>query len=440
IWVQSTPGESSTFSFTLPKDAQVQRKPESEYMKTLQELETVRTIFSMLHADFELNQVLELILESIKTTIGFDRIRLYLLDKKKSRLHGVVALGTPDFDKVIVDVKKDKILQEIFVRKKAQVYHFYDNPAINKLLGKESSTPFAAVPLIVKNNVIGLLTADNIFSKKMITRNNLETFNTFANSAAIAIENATLLDETERQVEERTKELTETNIRLRDIDKQRNEFMSYVSHELRTPLTSLIGYSKLMLAGNLAGKQLEDSMKIIHKEALRLKSMIDDYLDLTKMEAGKIQMQRKRTDLYELVDSVIQLMLPQAKQKNLIMVLTGSKITNVMVDQDKIKQAVLNIVSNAIKFTQKGKVTISLKDFKNHFELHVQDTGIGIAKEDFEKVFDKFHQIQHDFHTEKGSGLGMPITKQIVESHGGKIWFESQLGIGSTFSFSIPKN
>lgn len=440
IWVQSTPGESSTFSFTLPKNVRM-KKPseEGEYVKILQELETIRTIFNMIHADFELNQILELILESIKSTIGFERIRLYLLNKSKSKLEGVVAIGTPNFAQVVVDVKKDKILQEIFSRKRAHVYHFYDNPRINKLLGKDSSTPFAAVPLIVKNNVIGLLTADNVFSNKMITRSNLDTFTMFANSAAVAIENATLLDHMEKEVGERTKELTGANRRLKEIDQQRNEFMSYVSHELRTPLTSLIGYSKLILSGNVKGKQLEESMKIIHKEAIRLKNMIDDYLDLTKMEAGKVQMNRKKADLYSLVDNVIQIMLPQAKQKNLIMVLTGNKVRNIMLDSDKIKQALLNLVSNAIKYSEKGKITINIKDLKNSVEIHVKDTGIGIAREDFGKVFDKFSQIQHNIKTDKGSGLGMPITKQIIESHGGSIWFDSRLGAGSTFSFSLPK-
>ncbi|MCK4670370.1 MAG: GAF domain-containing protein [Nanoarchaeota archaeon] len=441
IWVQSTPGKSSTFSFTLPKDIKVKKQSseESEYFKTLQELETVRTIFNMIHAEFELNQILGLILESIKSTIGFDRIRLYLLDKKKTTLNGVVAIGTSNFDKLSIEAEKDKILQEIFVRKRAQVYHFYDNPGVNKLLGKDSSTPFAAVPLVVRNSVIGLLTADNIYSNKMITRSNLDTFTTFANSTAVAIENATLINQMEKEVEDRTEELTNANERLREIDKQRNEFMGYVSHELRTPLTSLIGYSKLILSGGVKGKQLEESVKIIHKEALRLKNMLDDYLDLTKMEAGKVQMKQKPTDLYFLVDNVIQIMLPQAKQKNLIMILTGQKVKDINIDQDKIKQALLNLISNAIKFTQKGKVAINLKDFDDHVEIHIKDTGIGIAKEDFDKVFDKFNQIQHDFHTEKGSGLGIPITKQIVESHGGKIWFDSQLGIGSTFSFSLPK-
>jgi signal transduction histidine kinase len=215
--------------------------------------------------------------------------------------------------------------------------------------------------------------------------------------------------------------------------------MSYVSHELRTPLTSLIGYSKLLISGAIPEMQHDESIRIINTEATRLKLMIDDYLDLAKMEAGKIQMNKESIDIIALIKEVLLIMTPLAQEKDLKVDFKYDNIESINIDSDKIKQALYNLVGNAIKFTDKGGIRIELKDKGEEVQIDVEDNGAGIAKKDFEKVFDKFKQIQHNVERTKGSGLGMPITKQIVESHDGKIWFDSEPDKGTTFSFTLPK-
>ncbi|MBW3012806.1 GAF domain-containing protein, partial [Candidatus Woesearchaeota archaeon] len=443
IWVRSIPGKTSTFSFTIPRNIKGTKRThdEQELAKTIEELETVRTIVNIMHTDIQLKNLLELILKSIQDAIGFERIRLYLVEKDMDKMRGVIGIGTPNMNKIEINVKDDDIVQKIFKTKNAQLYHYYGNETINHILGKEADLPFAAVPLLVKNKVIGLISADNLYSSKIITKQNLRSLTMFANTAAVAIENARLMDSMEQQVKERTKELLDTNEQLKKMDKQKDEFMSYVSHELRTPLTSLIGYSKLLLGGSLSQDQQLESIKIMNTEATRLKFMIDDYLDLAKMEAGKIQMKKEPIDAIELIKEVLLIMTPLAKEKDLEVEFIHDNIDLVDIDSDKIKQALYNLVGNAIKFTKEGAIKIELLDKNEGFQINIKDSGIGIAKEDFEKVFDKFRQIQHskEMVRAKGSGLGMPITKQIIESHNGKIWFESELGRGTTFSFLLPK-
>jgi PAS domain S-box-containing protein len=441
IWVKSVPGKSSMFTFTIPRDIKTPGKnvEDQELAKTLEELETVRTISNIMHTDIELENLLELILKSIQNSVGLDRVRLYLLSNSGKKMQGVIGIGTPNMSKIEIDVKKDEILQKIFKTKKANIYRYYGDKAVNKILDKDENSPFAAVPLMVKNKVIGILTADNIYSNKIITRQNLRSLTMFANTSAVAIENARLMDSMEQQVRERTKKLTEANEQLKKMDEQKDEFMSYVSHELRTPLTSLIGYSKLLISGAIPEMQHDESIRIINTEATRLKLMIDDYLDLAKMEAGKIQMNKELTDIITLIKEVLLIMTPLAQEKNLKVDFNFDEIGSVNVDPGKIKQALYNLVGNAIKFTDKGGIKVELKDKGKQIQIDVVDNGAGIAKEDFEKVFDKFKQIQHNVERSKGSGLGMPITKQIIESHNGKIWFDSEPNEGTTFSFTLPK-
>jgi len=441
IWVKSIPGKSSMFAFTIPKDIKTSRKSseDQELSKTLEELETIRTISNIMHTDIELETLLELILKSIQNSISLDRVRLYLLNNSGKKMKGVIGIGTPNMSKIDIDVRKDEILQKIFKTKKANIYRYYGDKAINKILDKDENSPFAAVPLMVKNKVIGILTADNIYSNKIITKQNLRSLTMFANTSAVAIENARLMDSMEQQVRERTKKLTEANEQLKNMDKQKDEFMSYVSHELRTPLTSLIGYSKLLISGAIPEMQQDESIRIINIEATRLKVMIDDYLDLAKMEAGKIQMNKEPADIIALIKEVLLIMAPLAQEKGLQVDFNYDDMELIDIDSGKIKQALYNLIGNAIKFTGKGGVKVELKNKETQIQIDVVDNGVGIAKQDFEKVFDKFKQIQHNIEQTKGSGLGMPITKQIVESHNGKIWLESEPDKGTTFSFTLPK-
>ncbi len=427
IWVKSTPGKSSTFYFTLPKNLKpkVVLESDEKFAKTIEELETIRAISGFVQKNFDLKQILHLILQGIRSAVGFDRVRLYLYDKEKSVMNGTVAIGNDSIDKISIDIKPNTFVSKIIHNRKAVLIKDSKETPYNKELGKKSDTPFAAVPLIIRNDVIGLIAGDNVVSGKIITQQNLNSFTAFANNAAIVIEYVRLYEEMEKKVKERTKQL--------------EDFMNYVSHEMRTPLTSLIGYSRLLSADTLDQKSKAESIGILNREATRLKVMIDDYLDLSKLEYGKHELRMKNVDLSKLINDVAKVMVIQSDKKNLhFNYRCNSAVVNA--DEEKIKQVLFNLLSNAIKFTEKGKVGIKVADLSDYYLISVSDTGIGIKDEDKEKVFDKFRQIEHGHKTEKGTGLGLIISKKIIESHKGKVWFDSSYGKGSTFYFTLPKN
>ncbi|MBW2995271.1 GAF domain-containing protein, partial [Candidatus Woesearchaeota archaeon] len=435
IKINSKIRKGTEVSFSLPKNLIVENEVEESYRlrRTVDELKSVRSIFNIMHSEKSLKEILTLILEEIHKTIGFDRIRLYLLDKNKRTLRGTVAIGTPNIEKVTADVrqlKNFKLIKSMFENKQAEVVEQDTHPFIHNF---PHSSKIATMPLFVKGNVIGVIAADNLYSAKEITRDDLKSLTVFANSAAICIENFKLYEETEKKVKDRTKELVKIN-------KQKDEFLSYISHELRTPLTSLLGYSKLMLSKKLDNRTSKESLNIIFSESERLKNMINNLLDLSKIEAGKVKLEKTNTDLISLAKQVKELMQKQAEENGLKLQVEAKNISKINCDRDKVKQVLLNLVSNGIKFTKKGSVKIILKNKEDHIEIQIKDTGIGMAEKDFPKVFSKFDQIKNEMQNQRGTGLGMPISKQIVELHNGEMWIKSKLKKGSSFFFTLPKN
>ena|GEM_PF-448325 len=278
--------------------------------------------------------------------------------------------------------------------------------------------------------------------------------------------------ELESLVAERTKELTEANQKLQELDKVKSDFLSTVSHELRTPLTSVLGFAKItkkkledtvfpMVQSQdkktqKTIKQVEDNLHIIVSEGERLTALINDVLDLAKMEAGKIEWKMQPLSMAEIIERATAATMALFEQKRLTLIKeVEERLPEVVGDKDRLIQVVINLLSNAMKFTERGSVTCRVKqrsvgatgwsplpaegEIPNTIVVSVIDTGVGIAELDREKVFEKFKQMGDTLTDKpKGTGLGLPICKQIVEHHGGRIWVESELGKGSNFSFTLP--
>lgn len=261
--------------------------------------------------------------------------------------------------------------------------------------------------------------------------------------------------ELEAKVNERTKELSEKHKELKKysddlkkayeelqtLDKAKDDFLALVSHELRTPLSSIVAYTEVLLDDMAESKEEEKNyLEIIKSESGRLTRLINNVLDLSKMEAGRMPFEFKYVELNKLVNASIKGLAGAAsKRKHKLINNLENLSIEVLADEDKIIEVLSNILSNAIKFTRDGgTISISGKVKNNKAEIAISDTGIGIRKEDFEKVFDKFQQIEDVNHHSEGTGLGMPISKLIVENHKGNIWFESVAGKGTTFYFTLP--
>ncbi|MGE5415953.1 MAG: ATP-binding protein [Acidobacteriota bacterium] len=244
--------------------------------------------------------------------------------------------------------------------------------------------------------------------------------------------------------------------KLIELDKVKTDFLSTVSHELRTPLTSILGFAKIIgrtlenrvlpaiedtdQATQRIVEQLVENTEIIYSESQRLTSLINDLLDIAKMEAGKIDWNFQKIYLGDVVvrAGVATSALFDEKRVELGFDL-GDDVLPVTADKDRITQVIINLISNAVKFTESGRVTCEVKNYGDEVRVTVSDTGIGINEKDFENIFDRFKQVG-DTLTNKpqGTGLGLPICKQIIEHHGGRIWVESNIGTGSRFSFVLP--
>jgi PAS domain S-box-containing protein len=246
------------------------------------------------------------------------------------------------------------------------------------------------------------------------------------------------------ELEQRSQELAEANVRLEEMSRHKSRFLANMSHELRTPLNSIIGYTKLMLDG-LEGEITEEQRKdlrTVYNNSQSLLALINDLLDLSKIEAGKVTVTNEAFTLTELLDEVLPFMRRLAEGKGLALeYMVAPGIDHLYADRAKTKQTLVNLLGNAVKFTEKGSIKLEVAEGDGEFVFSVSDTGMGIKKEDLEVIFDSFKQVgPAQIAGFEGTGLGLAISKQFVEMQGGRIWAESELGKGSTFTFTLPKN
>ena len=230
---------------------------------------------------------------------------------------------------------------------------------------------------------------------------------------------------------------------LAEASRHKSEFLANMSHELRTPLNAILGFSEVLIEkmfGEVNDKQL-DYLKDIHSSGQHLLSLINDILDLSKIEAGKMELQPSDFDLPAALQTAVTLVKERAQSHGIQLNLEiAPKLGTIHADERKFKQIMLNLLSNAVKFTpDRGTVAVTAKANDTMVEVSVTDSGAGIAPEDHGAVFEEFRQVGQDAGRKaEGTGLGLPLTKRFVELHGGKIHLESVLGKGSTFTFTIP--
>ena len=288
-----------------------------------------------------------------------------------------------------------------------------------------------AVPLLREGTPLGVMflrrTEVQPFTDKQVTLSL-----TFANQAAIAIGNVRLF----RELQEKTRQ-------LEIADKHKSEFLANMSHELRTPLNAIIGFSEVLQArmfGELNDKQA-DYLGDIHESGKHLLSLINDILDLSKIEAGRMELEPSEFDLPAALQNALTLVRERAQRHGIALDLAiDPAVRTIRADERKVKQIVLNLLSNAVKFTPDGgRVEVQARMDTDKVEVAVSDTGIGIAKQDQETVFEEFRQVGRDYTRKaEGTGLGLALSRRFIELHGGSIRLESEPGKGSTFTFTLP--
>lgn len=258
-------------------------------------------------------------------------------------------------------------------------------------------------------------------------------------------------EDLERRVQERTvdleqrgQELANTNVSLEEASRHKSEFLASMSHELRTPLNSIIGYTKLILdglEGDINEEQKRD-LQTVHRNGTLLLELINGLLDLSRIEAGKTVLSYGTFIISDLLSEVIPSVEQLAREKGLTLTYSvAPDLDNLYADKAKTKQVLINLLGNAIKFTNEGSVKLNVAETDGDFIFSVTDTGIGMEEGNLEAIFDSFKQVGETAQIAgyEGTGLGLAISKQFIEMQGGRIWAESELGKGSTFTFTLPK-
>jgi signal transduction histidine kinase len=287
-----------------------------------------------------------------------------------------------------------------------------------------------AVPMLREGQLIGsLVVARN--APGAFPRETVDLLSTFASQSALAIQNARLF----REIEDKSRQLEVAS-------QHKSEFLANMSHELRTPLNAIIGFSEVLserMFGELNEKQ-EEYLKDIYASGNHLLSLINDILDLSKIEAGRMELELTDFDLPTALDNALTLVRERAGRKSIALQTSiDERLGQIQADERKVRQVVLNLLSNAIKFTPEGgRIDVRAAPVDGSVEVSVTDTGVGIAPEDQEAVFEEFRQVGTADKKMEGTGLGLTLCRKFVELHGGRIWVKSQLGQGATFTFTIP--
>jgi signal transduction histidine kinase len=287
-----------------------------------------------------------------------------------------------------------------------------------------------SVPLLREDQIIGSLSL-NRRSPGEFPPEVVEVLKTFATQSALAIQNARLF-----------REIADKSAQLEAASRHKSEFLANMSHELRTPLNAIIGFSEVLterMFGELNEKQ-EEYLKDIYASGQHLLSLINDILDLSKIEAGRMELEVTDFDLPSAIDNALILVRERAGRRGITLGPSVDEgLGTIRGDERKVKQVLLNLLSNALKFTPEGgRIDVSARLQDGAAEIAVADTGVGIAPEDQEAVFEEFRQVGTADKKVEGTGLGLALSRKFIELHGGRIWVKSQVGVGSTFTFTLP--
>jgi signal transduction histidine kinase/ligand-binding sensor domain-containing protein len=423
----------------------------NETQQRAAEMATVTEVSTAIASQLDLDALIQKVGDLMKDLFQANIVFLAFLDKKTNTIKFPYQYGDD-----ISPIKFGEGLTSTIIKTgdaqliNKDVNARYDELGIERT-GKEAAS-FLGVPIITGKEIIGVISVQSTEQENRFDEDDKRLLSTIASNVGVAIHNARLFEDTikaQAEAEEARKIAESAN-------EAKSAFLSTVSHELRTPLTSVIGFAKI-IRKRLSEKifplvngddkkvekvkeQVSQNLDVVISEGERLTTLINDVLDLAKIEAGKMEWHIENVDMSSVIDQALAATAAVFDSKKLKLKKKLTKdIPTLKGDRDKLIQVLINLLSNAAKFTDEGEVVCSTAIKNENFIISVTDTGMGISEEDLEKVFDKFKQVGDTLTDKpKGTGLGLPISREIIEYHGGKIWVESELGKGSTFSFSLP--
>ncbi len=428
----------STFENAVQRNQELE-EANKELRKALETIETINDVSQKLNRLLMPEGVAEAIALGVKKLIDCDVCRVYRIDDddkhlvqvlcsdkgkkgKKLRMKQKLAVGEGIIGLVYASGRAE-LVDDVSKHPKTK-YHKSDKPENESLL---------AVPMQYEDKTMGVIVLTKAGLSRF-TETHLRTLTILAGQAAVAMENARLYESLTR-----SKEMAEA------ANRAKSEFLANMSHEIRTPMNSIIGFSDLLMQENLSG-DLRDFVRTIKLNGEGLLEIINEILDLSKVETGRMEVESVDFEMQELVEGVTQLLRPRVLDKGLTFDVTTDPKNEIFLEADqlKIRQIMVNILGNAVKFTEEGKIAMHVSVVKKRgkrgiMTISVSDTGIGIAEDKLDTIFEAFTQADASM-TRRfgGTGLGLTLCKKMVKLMGGEIWVESNPGEGSTFTFNVP--
>jgi len=437
------------------QDINDQKQAEEQIQRQLKYLSALRMIDIAISSSFDLHVILDVVLQQVLSQLGVDASAILLFNAQLQTIEYAASCGFRSEALHYTDLKLGEGFagQAVIERKTIHISDLMETGgklASSLLLEHESFVEYYGTPLIVKGEVKGVL---EIYHRSYLKGDAewLEFLEALAGQAAIAIDNAQLFEnlqraklELEHRVAERTAELNRTNTELEHASQIKDEFLANMSHELRTPLTSILGLSESLLEQRRASlnEHQQRSLQIIASSGRHLLELINDILDLSKIEAGKFDYYPQPISVDEICRSSLAFVKSQAVKKSItITYLNEVTLSKIYADPRRLKQILVNLLSNAVKFTrEQGEVILQVKaDLEQDIiKFSVIDNGIGIAPQDLRRLFQPFVQVDSGLNRQhEGTGLGLALVQKLTDLHGGSVHVESEVGKGSRFTVNL---
>jgi signal transduction histidine kinase len=411
----------------------------AELTQSVGQLTALGEISQAVSSTLDVETVLQTIVSRASQLAGADGCAIYEYDEATEAFH---IRATHNLDPVLVETLRAAPLRKgegamgraAETREPTQVADIAAPDAyqshIRDTLLDAGYRALLSVPLLREGKIIGSLSL-NRHTPGEFRPEAVEVLKTFATQSALAIQNAHLF-----------REIADKSRQLEVASQHKSEFLANMSHELRTPLNAIIGFSEVLaqgMFGDINEKQTEYLHDIL-ESGRHLLSLINDILDLSKIEAGRMELELAEFDLPQAIQNALTLVRERALRRGIALHhVIDDRVADIRADERKVKQVLLNLLSNAIKFTPEGgRIEVRAAPADGRVEVSVTDTGIGIAPEDLETVFEEFRQVGTADKKAEGTGLGLALTRKFIELHGGRIWVTSQVVVGSTFTFTLP--
>ena len=430
--------------------------PEPTYTVAMSQLASQQNVVElldqlggMLTSSLNLKENIDFMLQHTSRMVQFDAASVFLLNDGRTELR---AFATYPYADQINKIAKFKVGEGIVgwtvqSNEMVNIPDALQDPRFKIVDPSRAPRSMLLIPLSSPQHVIGAMT----MARRLVqpfTDVDAALVRVIVSQAAISIENAQLYAAMHghmSRIEEQNHELEDANVQINEVSRLKSEFLANMSHELRTPLNSILGFSEILkdnLAGALSDEQRVECLEAIHASGEHLLQLINDVLDMSKIEAGRMDLVLEEFAVDSSIREVITVVKSLAGRKNIeLSIATEPEDLVVYADKGKFKQVIYNLLSNAIKFTpESGSVFVDTKvrEQAGDMLVTVTDTGVGIPAEHIDKIWGEFYMVQGEHQTQKGTGLGLALVRKLVELHGGQIDVFSEEDKGSTFSFTMP--